>query len=91
MDNFDLTGKTASVTGNNPATEPVIGTDPQGTVDDAEPRVQAGVWNSMRIAQQDVFGPIEAVIPFADEIDCQLDAWGVDEFLGATSIEWSVR
>jgi acyl-CoA reductase-like NAD-dependent aldehyde dehydrogenase len=32
-----------------------------------EPTIFTGVHNSMRIAQEEVFGPVLAVIPFADE------------------------
>lgn len=34
-----------------------------------EPTIFTGVHNSMRIAQEEVFGPVLAVIPFADEAD----------------------
>ena len=34
-----------------------------------EPTLFTGVSNSMRIAQEEVFGPVLAVIPFADEAD----------------------
>ena len=34
-----------------------------------EPTIFTGVDNSMRIAQEEVFGPVLAVIPFTDEDD----------------------
>ena len=34
-----------------------------------EPTIFTGVRNDMRIAQEEVFGPVLAVIPFEDEAD----------------------
>jgi acyl-CoA reductase-like NAD-dependent aldehyde dehydrogenase len=39
-----------------------------------EPTVFAGVRNGMRIAQEEIFGPVAAVIPFKDEDDAILQA-----------------
>ena len=38
-----------------------------------EPTIFVDVKNSMRIAQEEVFGPVLAVIPFADEEDANRD------------------
>ena len=38
-----------------------------------EPTIFTGVRNDMRIAQEEVFGPVLAVIPFDDEADAIAD------------------
>ena len=48
--------------GGEPATRPECGT---GWF--VEPTILTGVRNDMRIAQEEVFGPVLAVIPFKDE------------------------
>jgi phenylacetaldehyde dehydrogenase len=48
-----------------------------------EPTVVTGVRNEMRIAQEEVFGPVLAVIPFSDETELRTLANGVDYGLAA--------
>lgn len=48
-----------------------------------EPTILTGVVNSMRIAQEEVFGPVLAVIPFRDEEDAIATANDSDYGLGA--------
>jgi phenylacetaldehyde dehydrogenase len=48
-----------------------------------QPTVVTGVRNEMRIAQEEVFGPVLAVIPFSDETELRTLANGVDYGLAA--------
>ncbi len=48
-----------------------------------QPTVITGVRNEMRIAQEEVFGPVLAVIPFSDEAELRTLANGVDYGLAA--------
>jgi acyl-CoA reductase-like NAD-dependent aldehyde dehydrogenase len=52
-----------------------------------EPTVFTGVKNSMRIAQEEVFGPVLAVIPFKDEDDAV--AIGNDVVFGLAAGVWT--
>jgi aldehyde dehydrogenase (NAD+) len=52
-----------------------------------EPTVFTGVKNSMRIAQEEVFGPVLAVIPFQDEEDAV--AIGNDVVFGLAAGVWT--
>ena len=52
-----------------------------------EPTIFTGVKNSMRIAQEEVFGPVLAVIPFEDEADAI--AIGNDSAYGLAAAVWT--
>ena len=52
-----------------------------------EPTIFSGVRNSMRIAQEEVFGPVLAVIPFADEDEAV--AIGNDVVYGLAAGVWT--
>jgi acyl-CoA reductase-like NAD-dependent aldehyde dehydrogenase len=52
-----------------------------------EPTIFAGVRNSMRIAQEEVFGPVLAVIPFQDDEDAL--AIGNDVVYGLAAGVWT--
>jgi acyl-CoA reductase-like NAD-dependent aldehyde dehydrogenase len=52
-----------------------------------EPTIFTGVRNSMRIAQEEVFGPVLAVIPFADEAEAV--AIGNDIAYGLAAAVWT--
>jgi aldehyde dehydrogenase (NAD+) len=52
-----------------------------------EPTIFTGVRNSMRIAQEEVFGPVLAVIPFEDEEDAI--AIGNDVVFGLAAGVWT--
>jgi aldehyde dehydrogenase (NAD+) len=52
-----------------------------------EPTIFTGVKNSMRIAQEEVFGPVLAVIPFEDEADA-IDI-GNDVVYGLAAAVWT--
>ena len=52
-----------------------------------EPTIFAGVRNSMRIAQEEVFGPVLAVIPFGDEDEAV--AIGNDVIYGLAAGVWT--
>src|SRR5687768_10688058 len=52
-----------------------------------EPTIFAGVRNSMRIAQEEVFGPVLAVIPFTDQDDAL--AIGNDVVYGLAAGVWT--
>jgi len=52
-----------------------------------EPTIFTGVKNSMRIAQEEVFGPVLAVIPFEDEADAV--AIGNDVAYGLAAAVWT--
>ena len=52
-----------------------------------EPTIFTGVRNSMRIAQEEVFGPVLAVIPFEDEADAI--AIGNDIGYGLAAAVWT--
>ena len=52
-----------------------------------EPTIFTGVRNSMRIAQEEVFGPVLAVIPFEDEADAI--AIGNDSAYGLAAAVWT--
>jgi len=64
--------------GGGPATRPECG---RGWF--VEPTVFSGVKNSMRIAQEEVFGPVLSVIPFKDEDDALTIANDIRFGLGA--------
>jgi aldehyde dehydrogenase (NAD+) len=52
-----------------------------------EPTIFTGVKNSMRIAQEEVFGPVLAVIPFEDEAEAV--AIGNDSPYGLAAAVWT--
>jgi acyl-CoA reductase-like NAD-dependent aldehyde dehydrogenase len=52
-----------------------------------KPTVFTGVRNDMRVAQEEIFGPVVAVIPFKDEDDAVLQ--GNDTFYGLAAGVWT--
>ncbi|MFT3661443.1 MAG: aldehyde dehydrogenase family protein [Gordonia sp. (in: high G+C Gram-positive bacteria)] len=52
-----------------------------------KPTVFDGVENSMRIAQEEIFGPVVSVIPFSDEYDAVLQ--GNDTTYGLAAAVWT--
>jgi acyl-CoA reductase-like NAD-dependent aldehyde dehydrogenase len=52
-----------------------------------KPTVLTGVRNDMRIAQEEIFGPVVALIPFKDEDDAVLQ--GNDTFYGLAAGVWT--
>jgi acyl-CoA reductase-like NAD-dependent aldehyde dehydrogenase len=52
-----------------------------------KPTVFTGVRNDMRIAQEEIFGPVVALIPFKDEDDAVLQ--GNDTFYGLAAGVWT--
>jgi acyl-CoA reductase-like NAD-dependent aldehyde dehydrogenase len=52
-----------------------------------KPTVFTGVRNDMRIAQEEIFGPVVALIPFKDESDAVLQ--GNDTFYGLAAGVWT--
>ncbi|MGH7986792.1 MAG: aldehyde dehydrogenase family protein, partial [Candidatus Binataceae bacterium] len=52
-----------------------------------KPTVFAGVTNHMRIAREEIFGPVAAVIPFADENDAVFQ--GNDTTYGLAAAVWT--
>jgi aldehyde dehydrogenase (NAD+) len=52
-----------------------------------KPTVFAGVRNDMRIAQEEIFGPVVALIPFKDETDAVLQ--GNDTLYGLAAGVWT--
>ena len=84
LDYIDIASKegATSVLGGGKATRPECG---DGWF--VEPTIFTGVTNSMRIAQEEVFGPVLSVIPFRDEDDAV--AIGNDVDFGLAAGVWT--
>ena len=54
-----------------------------------QPTIFSGVSNDMKIAREEIFGPVLSVIPFADEDDAILK--GNDTIYGLSAAVWTLR